>query len=290
MKDDYSGEDQRMTTLSRDLPAPQNRGLFRRARRPGHAKGEPAQLRVVTASIEKTPQRMDQWDNLREMAPGKRSVLVHRDHGDAADPVTASFDHLRTHLLKSLRANGWNRVAIAAPTQGCGTTFSAVNLALSLSRIPGLRTLLMDLNQRRPGLSTALDMKGAGDMRGFLTGRNSLHEHMVRASAGLAVGLTQAPDPQAAHLLHTDECALAIGDMMDRLLPDVLLCDMPPILENDDLSAFLPQVDGVLLVADGTRTLPKHIAECERILSGQTRVIGVVLNQARLSGPVPIHA
>ena len=65
---------------------------------------------------------------------------------------------------------------------------------------------------------------------------------------------------------------------------------MPPVLESDDLSAFLPQVDGVLLVADGTRTLPQHIAECERRLEGQARILGVILNRARQTGPAPAYA
>ena len=49
-------------------------------------------------------------------------------------------------------------------------------------------------------------------------------------------------------------------------------------------AAFLPQVDGVLLVADGTRTVAEEIAACERVLDGQTQVLGVILNRARTSG------
>ena len=173
---------------------------------------------------------------------------------------------------------------------GCGATFSAINLAMSLSQIPGSRTLLMDLNLRRPGLASALDMKGTGDMRGFLTGQAHLQDQFVRAGDTLALGLTQAPDADAAHLLNSEGAAFAINDAMDRLSPDVMLCDLPPLLEHDDLAAFLPQVDGVLLVADGNQTLPDHIAACERSLENQTRVLGVILNQARLSGPAPMFA
>lgn len=273
----------------RDLPAPQSHGLFGKKSR----RTTGAQLRVVTRSNgPATPADAsgDQWPRLSRAEPGPGAELLNRVADGSAATVTRSFDHLRTTLLKTLKANGWSRVAIAAPTQGCGTTFSAIHLALSLARVPGSRTALLDLNLRRPGLARALDLQGAGDMAGFLRGQVRPAEHMLRIGDRLALGLTQMTETDPADLLQSESCASAIGDLMDRLVPDVLLCDMPPLLDHDDLAAFLPQVDGVLLVADGTQTLPDHIAACERGLKGQTKVLGVVLNQARLAGPTPIHA
>jgi len=273
----------------RDLPAPQSHGVF--GGTPRRATG--AKLRVVTRSTgAATPADAngDQWPRLSRAEPGPGAQLLNRIADGSAEPVTRSFDHLRTTLLKTLKSHGWSRVAIAAPTRGCGTTFSAIHLALSLARVPGSRTALLDLNLRRPGLAAALELHRAGDMGGFLRGQVRPADHMLRISDRLALGLTQATEADPADLLQSDSCAAAIGDLMDRLMPDVLLCDLPPLLDHDDLAAFLPQVDGVLLVADGTQTLPDHIAACERGLNGQTKVLGVVLNQARLAGPTPIHA
>jgi len=275
----------------KDLPAPKNRGLFRSRTDLPDPPG--ARLRVVTASglASRSPrQPADIWDDLRQVALGKESLLIRETTAGSGDPVTASFDTLRTRLLKILHSNGLHRVAIVSPTRGCGATFSAVRLAQSLARVPGSRTVLLDLNQRRPGIAAALDMPGIGDMRGFLTGQVLPQDHIVRAGPTLAVGLAQDADPEAGHLLHGDICALAVGDLMDRLSPDVLLCDLPPLLEHDDLLAFLPQVDGVLLVADATTTSPDHIAACEKALVGETRVLGVILNQVRRAGPVPVEA
>ncbi|MEZ5767095.1 MAG: hypothetical protein R3D80_05045 [Paracoccaceae bacterium] len=49
--------------------------------------------------------------------------------------------------------------------------------------------------------------------------------------------------------------------MTHLLKPDVVMLDLPPMLEYDDLAAVLPHVDGVLLVADGTSTQTKDIEE-----------------------------
>ena len=73
--------------------------------------------------------------------------------------------------------------------------------------------------------------------------------------------------------------------MTKALRPDVVLYDLPPVLECDDLSAFLAQIDGVLLVADGTQTMAGQIAASERLFEGPTRSLGVILNRARPSGP-----
>lgn len=293
MKDGYSGDgtrkapaDQpRLTRLGHELPDPKPRGLFRRKpieTTPDLNEDGSPRLRVVPAPEPRARvETGDDWAALRSVP------AVCADPG--AD-VTASFDMLRTRLARQLAEQGWNRVAVVAPTGGCGATFTAVHLALSFARLPGQRALLMDLNQRRPGAAAMLGVRGHGDLRGFLVGRAPVQDHVVRLGDTLAAGFVQAADPDGPALLHGQRAALALGTAMDRLAPDVMICDLPPMLESDDLLAILPQVDGVLLVADGHQTRPGHIAACERQLAGQTRVLGVALNQALRAGPAPAQA
>lgn len=245
------------------------------------------------------PPVRDDWQTLRQMTPDVRrhflsgTPLVNFFRND---PTARAFDLLRTRLLQILRVNGWSRIAIAAPTHDCGSTFTAVNLAQSLARIPGSRTVLMDMNHRRPGIAGMLDMDigrcggsgskrvRSGDMRGFLGGQVAMDQHLVRVSETLALGLIGGPDQDAAEILHDARCGKALNQMANALRPDVVLYDLPPMLEYDDVAAFLPQVDGVLLVSDGTQTLASQITACEAILKDQTRMLGVVLNRGRPTG------
>ncbi|WP_145953368.1 CpsD/CapB family tyrosine-protein kinase [Oceaniglobus indicus] len=228
--------------------------------------------------------QVESWASLGEIRPRARNlrergaplVSFHRD-----GPVAKAFDLLRTRLVHTLRQHGWSRIAITAPKRGAGATFTAVNLALSLARVPGTRTILMDMNQRHPGVADALDVGGTGEMRHFLTGQTSMSDHLVRLGDTLALGLNATPYRDSADLLHDRRTALALERMQDALAPDVVLYDMPAILDYDDLGAFLPQIDGVLLVSDGTATTARQIAECERVLDGQTQLLGVILNRAR---------
>ncbi len=69
--------------------------------------------------------------------------------------------------------------------------------------------------------------------------------------------------------------------MRPVLQPELILYDMPAMLAYDDMAAFTPQLDAVLLVSDGTKTMSRDLAECERRLDGRVPLLGVVLNRAR---------
>lgn len=257
------------------------------------AAGSEPQLAAGVAEPVQAPPPVplpEPWDQIRRVAfagTGSELPLVSSHRGSAA---AKSFDLLRTRLLHTLKDRGWKRVAVAAPLAGCGTTFSAVNLALSLARVPGRRTILMDMNFRRPGVAAALGIAaptaaaGAGVQGGladFLSGATRMEEQLVRPLPSLAVGANDLPDQNAAELLHAASCADAVDDMMQRSNADNAIFDLPPVLEHDDTVAFLPQVDAVLLISDGTATTAAHLAACEKMLAGHTQLLGVVLNRAR---------
>ncbi|MFS4582220.1 CpsD/CapB family tyrosine-protein kinase [Phaeobacter sp. C3_T13_0] len=283
---------------ARDMAAPAAKAMSRLAqenegsrfaRRPKPQQSQPLE---ELANTDPKPQQLpatlpEMWERLQRVPldirahKASRSPLVNFFRNS---PTANAFDLLRTRLLHSLKAQGWKRVAIASPTAGCGATFSAVNLALSMARVPGTRTVLMDMNFRRPGVASALKLPPSGDMPGFLAGAVTLADHLVRPAASLAVGLTAAPDRNAAEILHDGRCASVIDDMVLSTGADVTLFDLPPVLEHDDAAAFLPQVDGVLLIADGTRTTAAHLVACEKMFDGQTQLLGVSLNRARGSG------
>ncbi len=87
-------------------------------------------------------------------APGllARNHIVAASAGKDAVP----FDLMRTRLLQQMRANQWRRVAITSPGPACGKSTIALNLAMSLARQPDLRTVLAEMDMRRPSLSRML--------------------------------------------------------------------------------------------------------------------------------------
>jgi len=195
--------------------------------------------------------------------------------------VSMAFDLLRTRLLQTLQANNWTSVAITSPSPRCGSTFVATNLALSLSRLASCQTALVDLNFRAPGLAGSMGLIPRSDLRRYLIGELPVASGLVRYNANLALGLAGAPEMASTELLLDPRTTKTLTDLEAALKPDVILYDLPPMLAYDDVTAFLPHVDGVLLVADGTQTVAAQVAECERMIGDRTKLLGVLLNKAR---------
>lgn len=260
---------------------------YRPFRRKAALRKEPVQPHVLTEEVrvETLPAVLpDTWDLLQQVP------FAVRDHHLARAPLVnffretptaRAFDVLRTRLLQTLKHEGWRRVAIVAPTSGCGATFTATNLALSLARVPDSRTVLMDMNMRDPGVKAALDIAAEGHQQDFLDGKIDLQDHLVRCSDTLAVGLADTGSSNAAELLQSPACATALDAMIDDIQPDVVLYDLPPVLAHDDLTAFMGQIDGVLLVSDGEQTTSDQIKACEKIIGGHVPLLGVILNRGR---------
>ena len=237
------------------------------------ASGEEENREVATYSPD------DLW---RALAPVDLS-LAHLSRNrivsaQKRDPAHVAIDMLRTRLLQALRDHGWSRVAITAPESGCGSSFVAANLAISMARGESRRVVLMDMNLRRPALARLFGVADAPKARDYLSGYLLAEEYFRRVGANLALGLNVDSEPNAAEFLLESMTKEVLDEMQDLLAPDVVLYDLPPALDYDDLVAFLPRVDGVLLVAGGGTSTAEAIRSTERLL-GDTPLIGAVLNR-----------
>lgn len=199
----------------------------------------------------------------------------------STNPAVSVFDMLRTRLLQALREKGWQRIAVTSPTHGCGKSFVAANLALSLSRLPATRTILMDLELRRPHLAGIFGMDDAAPLREFLSGEQPLESHFRRYGKNLGLALNGEAVEDPATVLQDPDTALALDAMIAQLQPDVVIHDLPPALVSDDVMSMIPQIDAVLLVVDGTRSTADEIKATERMLDGHVPLMGVVLNRTQ---------
>lgn len=301
MKDTFDSSAKDRLAARSDLMVPAQRSFTRPRRFGTDALAEIAEAELVidapaparpvryadNADLPVTTPR-DLWGILHEQEPGADQHILSGSQAAEdfrATDVSRAFDLLRTRLRQTVKQNGWVNIGVASPTSGCGTTFTAAHLAASLSRVPSSRTVLMDFNMRTPGLAQTLDMNAGqtGGLRDFLAGDVAISDYILRASSTLAVGLGAGPEEDAAEILQDPATVVSLAEMRAALNPDIVLYDLPPLLSFDDASAFLPQLDGILLVSDGTRTMAKHLAECDRILDGQVPLLGVILNRARAS-------
>lgn len=252
----------------------------------GHARPEivpsgPASLQPLreVLAMRHDPQRI--WADLPAITMTQdQAAQAHLFVSGSDHPAARMFDLLRTQLLQALHERGWSRVAITAPTRGCGASFVAANLALALGRRHGGRIILADLDLRQPSLASLFGVHDAGALRDVLTGAQPVESYLCRLGSTLALALNNQPEPDAAELLQSPATAQSLEAMLDDLAPDVVIYDLPPVLDSDDVLAILPEVDGVLLVSDGSKTSAQDIRDCEHLFKDRTTLIGVVLNRA----------
>jgi protein-tyrosine kinase len=201
--------------------------------------------------------------------------------GASDHPAAVGFDILRTRLLHGLAEKGWRRIAVTSPTHGCGKSFVAINLALSLARRPASRSVLVDLDLRHPEVAKILGIAEDRALGEFLSGEQPLEGVFRRFGRNLALGLNAQAIERASETLHDPHTVAALTAMIDQLDPEVVLYDLPPALVSDDVLALGSSVDAVLLVTDGTQTTPEEIRAVETLLEGRIPLMGVVLNRAQ---------
>lgn len=210
----------------------------------------------------------------------KKSRVVTMTGGPDASP----FDVMRTKVIQTMRANNWKRLAITSPSPGCGKSTVTLNLAFSLARQPDIRTIVAELDLRRPSLAQLLAANPGRSFAEVLEGKAEFADQALRHGQNLAFGLNGAAVRNPAELLHGAGVADRLAEIETRYAPDLTIFDMPPMLVSDDMMAFAGQVDCVLLIAAAEKTTIKEIDTCERELASQTNVMGVVLNKCRYMG------
>lgn len=221
------------------------------------------------------------WASLPAFAPRAAHLRRNRIIAFEAGRDAIAFDVMRTRLLQQMRTNNWRKVAITSPGPGCGKTMLALNLAFALGRQQDQRTLVVDLDMRRPSMAKYLGITAEHSVAKLLEGTAALADNAVRYGTNLAFATHQGAVRNPAELLQSTQTRAALDGITAAWDPTIMIFDMPPMQAGDDVMAFAGQLDCVLLVAAAGDTTIKQVDTCERDLATQTNVLGVVLNKCR---------
>lgn len=205
------------------------------------------------------------------------------------DPAHAAFDVLRTRIVQAMKDHGWRRVGITSPNAGNGKSFTAINLAISLSRLPEFRSALIEMDLRHPSLARILGLRDMPATADFLRGEidaedylSSFAPNMLNIGERMALGVNGRTDAYASELFQTAATGARLEALERALGLDLMLFDLPPALAMDDVLAFRPYMDCVLLVVGGGETRARDVREVQRRLGDDFPILGVVMNKAEL--------
>ena len=240
---------------------------------------------AVTGSISANDEGID-FSRLPNVEPDENSLATHRIvAAQPESPDRAVYKVLRTRVLQRLRASQWNMIGISGTGPGEGKTVTAINLAYSLAQDVNHNVVLIDLDLRRPSLHTYLGIEPKYDLSDYLKGSKNLEEILVRpGEKRLAIVTNQTTYRDSSEVLSAPELG-ALVDQLRSLGPKTItIFDLPPALAGDDVLAFAPLIDALLLVvAEGT-CRREHLAEVKELLK-DINILGAVLNRSREKSP-----
>ena len=218
------------------------------------------------------------WEALTPFKPSQKLLQDNRIIAFKAGAAATPFDILRTKILMQMRRNNWSRLAITSPTPRCGKTTAACNFAAGLSRHPDIRSILFDLDLRRPAVGKYIGYRPEHGIRQLLQGKVSLQQQAVRFRNNTAICAARSPIVDPTTLLLNDTTTEVFDNIQATYKPDIMTFDLPPFLVSDDTRAFLKNVDCALVMISAGETTVSQVDICEREISQHTNVLGLVLN------------
>jgi polysaccharide biosynthesis transport protein len=228
----------------------------------------------------------------KDSSPGSSEARVELvSHTLPRSQVSEAFRSLRTALLLSRAEQPPQVILVTSPLPQEGKTTTAVNLAVTLAQL-GDRTLLVDADLRKPGITQALGL-GDGNYAGlssYLAGVSSLElvtvPHPVITS--LAAIPTGPTPPNSADLLSSRRLSEAIASLRRNF--KFVVIDSPPTMVATDAVILSVLADGVILVARSGKTPKGAFMRAKAQLAGvKCRLLGVVLNAVDGSSPTYYH-
>ena len=208
-------------------------------------------------------------------------------HLQPQSQMSEAFRALRTSLLLSQAERPPQVILMTSPLPHEGKTTAAVNLAVTLAQL-GDRTLLVDADLRKPGVSVALGMTDGrkSGLSSYLAGVSSLDLATVLypGVSNLAVIPTGPIPPNPADLLSSRRLTELIAELRTRY--KFVVIDSPPIMAATDAVILSVLVDGVLMVVRSGETPKEAFTRTRDLLVGvKCHMLGVVLNAVDASSP-----
>ena len=203
------------------------------------------------------------------------------------DPVSEPYKLLRTKVLQRMRANNWRTLAITSPTEGCGKTLTSINLAISMAREANQTVLLVDLDLKRPQIQRYLTRDELPGISDYLLNETPVPELLFNLKGVERMVVLPGHDSvtHSSEMLSSPRMVSLIQEMKSRYPSRIVLIDMPPVLACDDVLAFSPHLDAVLLVASDGETDRGDLTRATDLLE-KMNILGITLNKssARNSG------
>lgn len=189
--------------------------------------------------------------------------------------MVEQFRLLRTRVKALSKDFQLRTMLVTSALPGEGKTTVSSNLAGSLSRVEGLRVLLVDFDLRKPGIHSMFGVSAPAHSTSPFYGNEPWQRSLYQVNHRLDVLFGFYPLEEPDRLLQSSRLEKLIEEAKAEY--DVILFDSAPLLAVADTQSLVPFIDCALFVVNADNTPISAAKEALTML--QDKVAGTVLNR-----------
>lgn len=266
-------------------PAPSEQNVSQ----PGMASPHPAATQAAPAQ---RPAQAPSGNNLP--ARGSRQVLINFDklrHEGILTPdrgrslTTEEFRIIKNTVLRNRwqeNSNLHNLIMVTSAVPGEGKTFTAINLAMSISSEKDLTVLLIDGDLSRPSIVKRLGIDADRGLLDLLEDPSlDVGDVILRTNVeSLSVIPAGKPNHMSTELLASTRMKRLVEEISKRYPDRIIVFDAPPVLATTESSILARHADQIIFVVEAEGTRRSAVKSALDLISTCPN-IGMVLNKAR---------
>lgn len=198
-----------------------------------------------------------------------------------ASHVSESFRSLRTYIRQQVIGTSdlGTALLVASPGHGEGKTTLLANVAVSFAQ-EGRKVAIVDADLRRPAIHEVFGMENTSGLSSYLRSSASSKDIIRKVDSSLYVILAENSIYNAADMLGSVKMKQLIDELREEY--DLILIDSPSTLDYTDARLLAPITDGVVLVAQHSRTKRSDIRKTKQLMDqAGASIVGIVLNQVK---------
>jgi Mrp family chromosome partitioning ATPase/capsular polysaccharide biosynthesis protein len=191
-------------------------------------------------------------------------------------PASMAYRVARTMLLHIAGGDGSKVFAVVAVDNYGDATRTTAELGIALAQ-PGKRVVAASGNLVAPALHRLLGVENTAGLTSLMTHQVRIDQSVqVAATPGLFVIPSGPTSDTPSEVRDADAIAQVMNEIRARF--DLILLDSPPAAWVADTLSLVPSTDGVIITADGGRTLRSDVSRIrEQIGFFGGRIVGGVL-------------
>lgn len=209
---------------------------------------------------------------------------------DLKSPVVEQYRTLRTNIQAINSKTALRTLTITSSTHGEGKTITSINLAVTMARDLGKKSiLLVDADLRRASISKYLGISSEFGLADLINDGDDIDKALLNIGVENLTILPVGKIPHnPAELLGSMKMRNLITTLKSKF--DYIIFDTPPIISVTDAGLLGAQTDGVIMVIQANRTQKGVVQHAESLLKqAHAKILGCILTNIQYHIPAYIY-